>query len=80
LFAASAAQPTIQSNVESDDEALGQENSLESSVARVAKQTHELFANFSLLLIVLHIGAVIFASIANRENLVRAMFTGFKRR
>jgi len=80
LFPSSAAQPTIQSNVESDDEILGKENRSGNGVARVAKETHELFANLSLLLIVLHIGAVIFSSIAHRENLVRAMFTGFKRR
>jgi cytochrome b len=80
LFPSSAVQPTIQSNVESDDEILGQESRSENGVARVARETHELFANLSLLLIVLHIGAVIFASIAHRENLVRAMLTGFKRR
>jgi cytochrome b len=80
LISSSAAQRTVQSNVESDDEILDQENRSENGVARVAKETHELFANLSLLLIVLHIGAVIFASIAHRENLVRAMLTGFKRR
>lgn len=80
MFAPSTALPAIQSEVESDDEALDPENGSESGVARLAEETHELFANLSLLLIVLHIGAVIFASIAHRENLVRAMFTGFKRR
>ena len=80
MFSPSTALPAIQSEVENDVEALGQENGSESGVTRVAKETHELFANLALVLIVLHIGAVIFASIAHRENLVRAMFTGFKRR
>ncbi len=43
------------------------------------EEIHELLANFTVLLVLLHVIGVIVSSIAHRENLIRAMFTGMKR-
>ena len=42
------------------------------------EEIHEFFTTIILLLVILHIGGVIFSSFLQEENLVKAMFTGKK--
>ena len=48
-------------------------------VGDIFEELHEFFANFTLLLVVLHVVGVVLAGLQHGENLVRSMFNGKKK-
>lgn len=43
------------------------------------EEVHEFFANFTLLMVVIHVSGVIFSSFLEGENLPKSMMTGRKK-
>ena len=62
------------------ESALADEGGEDDQREQFWEELHEVFANVTLALVILHIAGVLLASYAHKENLVKAMFTGRKRR
>jgi len=62
------------------DQAAGPLAAIGSANEKMWEEVHEFFANFTLVLVVVHVIGVAVESYIHRENLARAMVHGFKKK
>jgi len=62
------------------DQAAGPLAAIGSANEKMWEEVHEFFANFTLVLVVVHVAGVAIESYIHRENLARAMVNGFKKK
>lgn len=79
VAAAPAAPPALVSPAYADSEREPGENREGEGEGSFFGEIHEVLANFTLILVFMHIGGVAIASLVHRENLPRSMVTGLKR-
>jgi len=72
-YLAGLSLPTLVAEARADDDREG------GPARESLEETHEFFANFTLLLIALHVAGVLAGSLLHRENLIRSMVNGDKR-
>jgi len=68
--------PQLISTAQADDD---EDHEYRGGESEVLEESHEFFANLSILLIVFHLVGVLFESLFHRESLIRSMFNGYKR-
>jgi cytochrome b len=61
-----------------DGEVLNKNHTIDKEAEELWEELHELFANLTVMLVILHIGGVIVSSYIDKEKLVKAMMTGKK--
>lgn len=64
----------------SDDDERGEGGEAGEEAGELFEEIHEILANFTLFLVILHVVGVALGSFRHRENLVASMWHGYKRR
>jgi len=62
------------------DQAAGPLAAIGSANEKMWEEVHEFFANFTLILVLVHVAGVAIESYIHRENLAKAMVHGFKKK